>query len=175
MPQRRRATARGWFAGALALALVPRRAVGDDDKAEPTDTTGPTELTASFRGVTADSIKIGIMIVDYSKIAFAVDFNRGDQQEIVQIFIDDINANGGILGRKIVPVYKIYNPITNVRALCRSAPRSPRTTRSSRCSACSSTSRATRSSASSRDQRDHPHRSRAAAAVDRTGSRRACC
>jgi hypothetical protein len=119
MPERRRA-ARGWFAGALAVALVATACGGgdgSDDKAEPSGAKGPTELTASFRGVTADAVKIGIVIIDYSKIAFAVDFNRGDQQRIAQTFVDDINANGGILGRKIVPVYKTYNPITNVEPM----------------------------------------------------------
>jgi ABC-type branched-subunit amino acid transport system substrate-binding protein len=110
---------RSWFAGALVLALVPAACGGGGDgKAKTsTSTKGPTKLTASFRGVTADSVKIGIVIIDYSKIAFAVDFNRGDQQKIAQTFVDDINANGGILGRKIVPVYKTYNPITNVEPL----------------------------------------------------------
>jgi hypothetical protein len=117
MPQRRRATVRGWFAGALVLALVPAACGGGGKTKTSSGTTTPTKLTASFRGVTADSVKIGIVIVDYSKIAFAVDFNRGDQQKIAQTFVDDINANGGILGRKIVPVYKIYNPITNVEPL----------------------------------------------------------
>ena len=118
MPQRRRATAHGWFAGALALGLAAAACGGGGGgTAKPSSTTGPTKLTASFRGVTADSVKLGIVLVDYSKIAFAVDFNRGDQQKIAQTFVDDINANGGILGRKIVPVYKTYNPITNVEPL----------------------------------------------------------
>ena len=116
MPQRHRARVRGCFAGVLALALV-LGACGDDDKAKSTDTTAPGKLTASFRGVTADSIKVGIVMVDYSKIAQFVDFNRGDQQELVQILIDDINANGGVGGRELVPVYKSFNPITNEEPL----------------------------------------------------------
>jgi hypothetical protein len=92
-------------------------ACGDDDEAKSTDTTARGELTASFRGVTADSIKIGIVMVDYASIAFAVDFNRGDQQKTAQIFVDDINNSGGILGRKIEPVYKVYQPLGSAPAL----------------------------------------------------------
>ena len=35
----------------------------------------------------------------------------GDTQAISKVFVDDINKNGGIDGRKIVPVYKKYPPI----------------------------------------------------------------
>ena len=102
MPQRRRATARGGLAGAIAIALLAAACGGggDDTTKTTASTKGTTQRTASFRGVTADTVKVGIVIVDYSKIAFAVDFNRGDQQKIAQTFVDDINANGGILGRR---------------------------------------------------------------------------
>jgi hypothetical protein len=68
-------------------------------------------LTDSFRGVTAEAIKLGIVLIDYECIAPFVDFNRGDQQATYDIFVDDINANGGVLGRQIEPVYKSYCPI----------------------------------------------------------------
>ena len=35
----------------------------------------------------------------------------GDTEAISKVFVDDINKNGGINGRKIVPVYKKYPPI----------------------------------------------------------------
>jgi hypothetical protein len=111
MPHRRSVRARGWFAGALALALV-LGACGGDDEAKSTDTTAAGELAATFRGVTADSIKLGILVIDYACIPkAAIDFNRGPQQEIAQSFVDLINAKGGVGGRKIVPVYKTYCPI----------------------------------------------------------------
>jgi ABC-type branched-subunit amino acid transport system substrate-binding protein len=74
-------------------------------------------LTASFRGVTATTIKIGIIDVDFKCIAQFLDTNQGDQPAIDQVFIDDLNAHGGILGRKIVPVYRSYCPIGNAGAL----------------------------------------------------------
>ncbi|MGH3691969.1 MAG: ABC transporter substrate-binding protein, partial [Microbacterium sp.] len=69
------------------------------------------ERTDSFRGVTADTIKLGIVIVDYEAIREFVDFHRGDQEETAQIFVDWINENGGVGGRQIEPVYKTYTPI----------------------------------------------------------------
>jgi hypothetical protein len=104
----------------MAAVLMLAACGGDDDDdgggaSETTEgggsetTTG--ELTASFRGVTADTIKLGVMIVDYEAIKDFVDFHRGDQQTIAQYFVDDINENGGILGRQIEPVYKEYPPI----------------------------------------------------------------
>src|SRR5439155_23502739 len=107
---------RSLMAGLLLIALVlaacgsSKKSTGGGGKST---TTATPQLTASFRGVTADSIKIGIVIIDYKTIADFVDFTRGDQQKIAQSFVDDINANGGVLGRKIVPVYKTYKPIGN--------------------------------------------------------------
>ena len=101
---------------ALALGAA---ACGDDEKStSPTTAKGATTapkstepLTASFRGVTADSIKIGIPYVDYKSIEQYVDETHGDQKAIYQAVIDDINENGGVLGRKLVPVFKEYVPI----------------------------------------------------------------
>jgi ABC-type branched-subunit amino acid transport system substrate-binding protein len=62
-------------------------------------------------GVTATDIKVGIAIIDYDSISDFVDFERGDQQKTAQVYVDYINDNGGINGRKIVPFYKKYEPI----------------------------------------------------------------
>jgi hypothetical protein len=65
----------------------------------------------STQGVTKDSIKIGIAIIDYDSIKDFLDYNHGDQRAVAQSFVDDINAHGGIAGRKIIPVFKEYPPI----------------------------------------------------------------
>ena len=78
---------------------------------------GPVALTASFRGVTATTIKLGIVNIDYTCIKQFVDYNFGNQAAIDQVFIDDLNAHGGILGRKVVPVYKGICPIGNTTSL----------------------------------------------------------
>ncbi len=61
--------------------------------------------------MTADAIKIGVMMIDFDCVKEYVDELRPDQQQAFQIFIDDINNKGGINGRKLVPVFKTYCPI----------------------------------------------------------------
>ena len=82
-------------------------------------------------GVTPTTIKIGVALVDFKCIAAYIQSTRIDEYKVYQAFIDDINAHGGIAGRKIVPVYKTFCPIVPAPR-CRCAPRSPRTTTCSR-------------------------------------------
>lgn len=111
---------RALLAVAAAVSLVAAACGGDDDDGtaedggdttESTEAGSDGELTDSFRGVTADAIKIGIVLVDYDAIAFAVDFNRGDQEKIARTFVDAINADGGVGGRRLEPVFVEYPPI----------------------------------------------------------------
>jgi ABC-type branched-subunit amino acid transport system substrate-binding protein len=80
---------------------------------------GPAGAASSQlgQGVTDSTIKLGLVQVDYSCIKDFVDFNRGDQEKTYKVFVDDLNAHGGILGRKVVPVYKDFCPIGNAQAL----------------------------------------------------------
>jgi hypothetical protein len=107
-----------FFVAPVAAALFLSACGGDDDDstsgtAKASTTTEPATAgdTGLGQGVTADSIKLGIAVVDYDAIKQFVDFTRGDQQKIAQTFVDYINANGGVAGRKIIPVYKKYPPI----------------------------------------------------------------
>jgi ABC-type branched-subunit amino acid transport system substrate-binding protein len=103
--------------GLAAAALVFAACGGDDDDDDASSdettatTSGDGELADLGHGVSADTIKLGIAIIDYDAIKDFVDFTRGDQQATAQIFVDDINDNGGIGGRMIEPVYKKYPPI----------------------------------------------------------------
>lgn len=85
------------------------------DEPTPTATATATEepaLTASYRGVTEDSIKIGVVLFDLDAILdLGVDVGYGDQTEHFQIAIDEVNAAGGILGRQIEPVYRTISPV----------------------------------------------------------------
>jgi ABC-type branched-subunit amino acid transport system substrate-binding protein len=72
----------------------------------------PTDKSLG-QGVTATSIKVGVVMIDYKCVEQFVDREEPDQQATFQIFIDYINDKGGIGGRKIVPVYKSYCPIDN--------------------------------------------------------------
>ena len=67
--------------------------------------------SSTTQGVTKDSIKVGIALIDFTAIKDFVDYTFGDTQKIAQTFVDYINQNGGINGRKIIPVYKKYPPI----------------------------------------------------------------
>jgi ABC-type branched-subunit amino acid transport system substrate-binding protein len=69
------------------------------------------------QGVTDTTIKLGLVQVDYSCIKDFVDFNRGDQEKTYKVFVDDLNAKGGILGRKVEPFYRDFCPVGNAQAL----------------------------------------------------------
>lgn len=75
------------------------------------------ELTASDRGVTADSIKLGVLLLDVgnlSNIGIAVPGVDPEQQRAAwEIYIDRQNEAGGILGRTIEPVYQKYDVLSN--------------------------------------------------------------
>ena len=75
-------------------------------------------------GVTANSIKFGVALVNFAPIAQFTDLIRtsAEQKQIYGIYINDINKHGGINGRKIVPYYKYYSPLgsAGILALCTS-------------------------------------------------------
>jgi hypothetical protein len=87
---------------------------GDDDTGEDTGDDGASgELTASAVGVTADTITVGISMLNFPEM---VETNLsaagwGDQEGVWQALIDDLNDRGGINGRMIEPVYDFYHPV----------------------------------------------------------------
>jgi len=124
--QRRiRLTAAG--AGALAIALVLSACGSGTSTAKPGDgsttpsTSGTTAAVVKTlgNGVTKTSIKLGIGLIDFDSIKDVPDLAsiRLRQQEIYQAFIDYINEHGGVAGRKIVPVYIKYIPVTSTDTL----------------------------------------------------------
>ena len=70
-------------------------------------------LTASWRGVTPDTITIGVSMLNFDLLQEMglTAAGWGDQQGVFQALVDDLNANGGILGRNVVAVYDVYSPI----------------------------------------------------------------
>jgi ABC-type branched-subunit amino acid transport system substrate-binding protein len=80
-------------AGVLALGTsVPARA---DDSA-----------------VTKDKIKLGVSYVDLAAVrAAGINRDHGDYEKAYKTVIDDLNAKGGVNGRKIEPVFAAINPI----------------------------------------------------------------
>lgn len=94
----------------------------DDGGEEPADDGGDVELTATARGVTAEAITVGISMLDFEllKELQLSPQGWGDQILIYETFIADINANGGINGRMIEPVFRFYSPLgtTEAEAAC---------------------------------------------------------
>jgi hypothetical protein len=112
------------LAGLLALttALAACGSSGSNKSSSDTKPAATTPQTAVQttdlgQGVTNDSVKVGVVLIDYDSIAQFIDFKRGDQKKIFQSFVDDINANGGVAGgKKIDPVYVSYKPFTSADA-----------------------------------------------------------
>ena len=114
------------IAGLLVLAVV-LAACGSGTKAATPTTTAPAGATAAGsnapisktlgEGVTATTIKIGIALVNFQCIAAYIQTTRIDEYKVYQAFIDDINAHGGIAGRKIIPVFHTFCPIVPAPAL----------------------------------------------------------
>jgi len=73
--------------------------------AEAPPPTGPAP------GVTDDSIKVGVTYLDVEAIAEVVDIDQGDYEAAYTALFDDINADGGIHGRTIEPVFQPVSPI----------------------------------------------------------------
>ena len=75
--------------------------------------TADAPLTASWKGVTEDAITIGVSMLNFDLLQEMglTAAGWGDQQGVFQALVDDLNANGGILGRKVVAVYDYYSPI----------------------------------------------------------------
>jgi branched-chain amino acid transport system substrate-binding protein len=73
-----------------------------EDHSEPSDdetetTTSPdVELTASARGITEDTVRIGLAIPDVTQFS-----NTGDQIARYRVVADRINRDGGVIGRQI--------------------------------------------------------------------------
>lgn len=69
-----------------------------------TATTGPVTRTASDQGVTADTIKVGFLLVSFANLdaaGFAFG-QRQDREAAIKAYVDDVNKRGGIHGRKVV-------------------------------------------------------------------------
>jgi len=67
---------------------------------------------ADDSAVTKDKIKLGVSYVDLAAVrAAGINRDHGDYEKAYQTVIDDLNAKGGINGRKIDPVYAAVDPI----------------------------------------------------------------
>jgi hypothetical protein len=67
-------------------------------------------------GVTSNQITLGVTYVDLSQLQSVVNINFGDWRKIYQAVINDLDAKGGINGRKVVPDYAPVQPVGTVPA-----------------------------------------------------------
>ena len=123
-------TAADTVPGGGAGTTAPTGASGEDRAAAGGTSTGVdagggggADAAGDDVGVTADSVKVGIAILDVGAakdLGFA--FDLGDQRARYQALIDDQNAKGGINGRKIVPDYRTVDvaahPVETEQAAC---------------------------------------------------------
>jgi hypothetical protein len=76
---------------------------------------GPGPVSAASgatQGVTATTIRVGIPYVDVSALkAVGVNLNFGNVPDAYKAIINNINAHGGINGRKIIPYIVGVNPV----------------------------------------------------------------
>ena len=64
------------------------------------------------QGVTATTIRIGIPYVDLAAVRqFGITLNQGSYPDAYNALISNLNAHGGINGRRLVPYLVAVNPV----------------------------------------------------------------
>ena len=107
----------------IALALAAGCGSGtSSSKASSTTTPGTGGKAADVpgvgTGVTENEIKLGVSMIDYKCIPKSfVDSVYVDQPQAYNAFIDNLNEQGGINGRKVVPVFKFICPLKPAAAV----------------------------------------------------------
>lgn len=99
------------IATALLAALLAACGSSGKSGSASTTTSSGKQSTALGIGMTPSEVKVGIALVDFTCVKNFTDSIRENQDQVYGAFISDINAKGGIAGRKIVPVYDSYCPI----------------------------------------------------------------
>ncbi|MBL7489781.1 ABC transporter substrate-binding protein [Frankia sp. AgB1.9] len=82
----------------------------------PSSTLRAAPAPAIAPGVSADSIKVGFVYPDLSVVRQYVNIDHGDYQAVFTALVNKLNADGGINGRKIVPVFGAVNVISSAGA-----------------------------------------------------------
>lgn len=93
-------------------ATAPAAGSPEGDGLSASAPSQPSALTASDRGVSPTTIKLGFTLLDIQtvgRLGVAVAIDPAQQQAAFQSFVDDINARGGIHGRKIEAHFRAYD------------------------------------------------------------------
>jgi hypothetical protein len=77
-----------------------------------TTTTAAVELTASWKGVTEDTVSVAVSILDFDELREMglQDFGWGDQRLVWEFYLDRLNERGGVAGREVDAELVFYNP-----------------------------------------------------------------
>ena len=84
-----------------------------------------SQASTSSRGVSAKSINVVFPVVSLTSLAgkegFASDVEYGEQTKAIQLFVKQVNDQGGINGRTINPIITTFDPTneSDMRALCK--------------------------------------------------------
>ena len=99
-------------AGLLLFGCTSGESSSSDTTAGDTtdSTTAATFASGPAPGVTDDSVKVGVAYVDLASLAGIVDIDHGDYEAAYNALFDAINADGGINGRTIEPVFAPIAP-----------------------------------------------------------------
>jgi hypothetical protein len=108
------------------LALAPSGGAGASEvvvsAAKPTPV---SQAGTSAPGVTAHAINVVFPVVainsEAGQLGFAEDKEYNEQKTAIHLYVNQINAAGGIHGRKINPIVVSFNPSneTEMRSLCK--------------------------------------------------------
>lgn len=83
-----------------------------------TPTTGSVARAASDQGVTPDTIKVGFLLPSFANLdaaGFAFG-QRQDREAFIKAFVDDVNKNGGIHGRRVIHTVVKSDPFSAAAA-----------------------------------------------------------
>jgi hypothetical protein len=100
---------------AMAVALVA--CSSSSTTSTPTTHSAGNAGSSTATTLPGPPIKLGVVMVNYDCIKSYIDFNDGDERKAWQTLGDDINAHGGVNGRKLQLVFDSYCPIGNAEAL----------------------------------------------------------
>ncbi|HEY3830680.1 MAG TPA: hypothetical protein VGO03_00135 [Acidimicrobiia bacterium] len=106
--------------GATALAACGSSSSKNSAASTTTAAAAPSAPTvkAYGPGVTATTVKVGVLLIDYSCVKQFVDSIRENEKQTDTQFINYINDHGGVAGgKKIVPVFQSVCPVTNTGEL----------------------------------------------------------
>ena len=104
-----------WTVAAMVLLVACKSTNGGSTTAS-TRTTVPVAQDTRAPGVTSDAIKVGVVYVDLASLKDILHIDNGDFAKAYQASIDDINAHGGIHGRKLEATIIGVNPTSQTAA-----------------------------------------------------------